>query len=148
MPTARRGPERLWRAETMGMIGVWLIGAQGSLASTVVLGARAIARKLAAGGGLVTELPEFAALPLVGAGDLVFAGWDIAPAGLVRRARALACDDAAVPESLVANLEPDLRAVEARVRPGFARGGGPANRARGSRVFLPRGESLAATVER
>jgi myo-inositol-1-phosphate synthase len=129
-------------------VGVWLIGAQGSLASTVVLGARAIARKLAAGGGLVTELPEFAALPLVGAGDLVFAGWDIAPAGLVRRARALARDDAAVPESLVANLEPDLRAVEARVRPGFARGGGPANRERGSRPFLPRGESLAATVER
>ena len=39
----------------MPKIGVWLIGAQGSLASTVVLGARAVARRLATGGGLVTE---------------------------------------------------------------------------------------------
>jgi myo-inositol-1-phosphate synthase len=37
--------------------------------------------------------------------------------------------------------------VEARVRPGFAPGGGPANRPRAARGFLPRGESLAA-VER
>jgi myo-inositol-1-phosphate synthase len=50
----------------MAKVGVWLVGAQGSLASTVVLGARAIARGLAAGGGLVTELPELAGLPLVG----------------------------------------------------------------------------------
>ena len=48
----------------MAKAGVWLIGAQGSLASTVVLGARAIARGLAAGGGLVTDLPELAGVPL------------------------------------------------------------------------------------
>ena len=132
----------------MAKAGVWLIGAQGSLASTVVLGARAIARGLAAGGGLVPDLPELAGLPLVGPGDLVFGGWDIAPAGLVGHARALASDDAAVAESLVAQLEADLKAVEARVRPGFADGGGPANRPRRFRSFLPRRESLAAAVER
>src|SRR5213083_2809566 len=132
----------------MGRVGVWLIGAQGSLASTVVLGARAIARKLAAGGGLVTELPELRPLPLVGLGDLVFGGWDIAPGGLVERARSLARDDCAVPEPLVTRLDEDLRAVEARVRPGFAPGGGPANLPQGSRAFLPRRESLASAVER
>src|SRR5881396_3299499 len=132
----------------MAKVGVWLIGAQGSLASTVVLGARAIARKLAAGGGLVTELPELAPLPLVGLGDLVFGGWDIAPGGLVERARSLARDDCAVPEPLVTRLDEDLRAVEARVRPGFAPGGGPANLPQGSRAFLPRRESLASAVER
>jgi len=132
----------------MGRVGVWLIGAQGSLASTVVLGARAIARKLAAGGGLVTELPELTSLPLVGLGDLVFGGWDIAQSGLVDRARSLARDDCAVPEPLVTRLDEDLMAVEARVRPGFAPGGGPANLPRGSRAFLPRRESLASAVER
>src|SRR2546422_1889141 len=80
----------------MAKVGVWLVGAQGSLASTVVLGARAIARKLAAGGGLVTELPELAALPFVPLADLAFGGWDIAPTGLVARARELAADDGAV----------------------------------------------------
>ena len=79
----------------MAKVGVWLIGAQGSLAATVVLGARAIARKLAAGGGLVTELPEFTPLPLVEADDLVFGGWDLVPTGLVAQAHALASDAAA-----------------------------------------------------
>ncbi len=132
----------------MARVGVWLIGAQGSLAATVVLGARAIARRLAAGGGLVTELPELAPLRLVGVADLVFGGWDLAPAGLVAQARALASDDAAVPESLVGELEGELAAVEARVRPGFADGGGPATRARRARAFLPRRESLGAAVAR
>ena len=132
----------------MPNVGVWLIGAQGSLASTVVLGARAIARKLGANGGLVTELPELAGLRLVALDDLAFGGWDLAPTGLVAHARALASEAAAVPESLVTRLEADLAAIEARVRPGFATGGGPANRVRGTRAFLPRRESLAVAVER
>src|SRR5438094_4846463 len=132
----------------MAKVGVWLVGAQGSLASTVVLGARAIARKLAADGGLVTELPELTALPFVPLADLAFGGWDIAPTGLVARARELAADDGAVAESLVTGLEADLKSIEMRIRPGFALGGGPATRPRGTRGFLPRGESLAVAVER
>src|SRR3989441_8351088 len=131
----------------MAKVGVWLIGAQGSLATTAVMGARAIARGLAGGGGLVTELPELAPLPLVGLGDLAFGGWDIAPTGLVAQARSLASDDAAVPESLVTRLEADLKAVEARVRPRFADRAGPAVR-RAARAFVPRGESLPAAVRR
>src|SRR3989442_12248391 len=127
----------------MAKIGVWLVGAQGSLASTVVLGARAIARRVATDGGLVTELPELAALPFVPLADLAFGGWDIAPTGLVARARELAADDGAVAESLVTRLEADLKSVEAHIRPGFVLGGGPANRPRGTRAFLPRGGSLA-----
>lgn len=132
----------------MTKVGVWLIGAQGSLASTAVLGARAIARRLATGGGLVTELPDLRPLRLVGVSDLVFGGWDVAPTGLVGQARTLASTDAAVPETLVAELEDELRAVEARVRPGFADGGGPATHTRRARAFLPRRESLARAVER
>src|SRR5438093_3854810 len=132
----------------MPKVGVWLIGAQGSLAATVILGARALVRGLATGGGLVTETRELAALPLAAPGDLTFGGWDIAPTGLVDRARALAREDSAVPESLVAQLEVDLRAVAARVRPGFADGGGPANRPSRRRGFMPRDEALSATIER
>src|SRR3989441_5855918 len=132
----------------MTKVGVWLVGAQGSLASTVVLGARAIARRLATGGGLVTELPELAALPFVPLADLAFGGWDIAPTGLVARAHELAADDGAVAESLVTGLEGDLKSVETHIRPGFVLGGGPATRRRGTLGFLPRGESLAVAVER
>ena len=132
----------------MAKVGVWLVGAQGSLASTVVLGARAIARRLATDGGLVTELAELAALPFVPLADLAFGGWDIAPTGLVARARELAADGGAVAESLVTGLEADLKSVEARIRPGFVLGGVLATRPRGTRGFLPRGESLAVAVER
>src|SRR5438309_10323626 len=95
----------------MAKVGVWLIGAQGSLASTVVLGARALAHGLAMCGGLVTETPEVSPLGLASPGDLVFGGWDIAPTGLVAQARSLARDDLAVPESLVVEPEAALRAV-------------------------------------
>src|SRR5437773_7086929 len=132
----------------MAKVGVWLVGAQGSLASTVVLGARAIARRFATGVGLVTELPELAALPFVPLADLAFGGWDIVPTGLVARARELAADDGAVAEALVTGLEADLKSIEAAIRPGFALGGGPATRPRATRGFLPRGESLAVAVER
>src|SRR5947208_2211094 len=132
----------------MANVGVWLVGAQGSLASTVVLGARAIARRLATDGGLVTELPELAPLSLVGVSDLAFGGWDIAPTGLVARARELAADNGAVAEALVTRLEADLKSVEARIRPGFALGGALATRPQETRGFLPRGESLPVTVER
>src|SRR3989442_15562563 len=100
----------------MTKVGVWLIGAQGSLASTVVLGARVSARRLAGGGGLVTELPELAPLPLVGLGDLPFGGWDIAPTGPVAPARSPASSDAAVPASLVTRPGADPKTGEARVR--------------------------------
>ena len=129
-------------------IGVWLIGAQGSLASTVVLGARAIARGLARRGGLVTELPEVAPLPLVGIERLVFGGWDIAPTGLVARAQAMARDDRAVEPRLVDALADDLREVEARVRPGVLEGSGPAARSLAVRRFLPARETLAAAARR
>ncbi len=131
-----------------GKVGVWLIGAHGSLASTVVLGARAIARRLVSGGGLVTELPELTGLPLVGLDELAFGGWDIAPTGLVEQVRRLAQDDAAVEASLVAAVEGDLKAVEERVRPGFAASRGSASGRYRAHSFLPRAESLADAVER
>jgi myo-inositol-1-phosphate synthase len=132
----------------MGMIGVWLIGAQGSLASTVVVGARAIARGLAGRGALVTELPEVAVLPLAGFDKLVFGGWDVAPTGLRARARAMAIEDRALPTDLVETLDAELEAAEKAVRPGFLEGAGPAVRAFAKQSFLPRHESLTRAAQR
>ena len=132
----------------MGRTGVWLIGAQGSLASTVVTGARAIARKLAGRGALVTDLPELRGLPLVPFEDLVFGGWDIAPTGLRARARAMEVEDRALPSGLVSVLDDDLVEVEGRVRPGFLHGGGPATTALASRRFVGRRETLASATQR
>jgi len=128
-------------------IGVWLVGVRGTLASTVVVGARALARGLAGPWGLVTELPELSALSLVGLNQMVFGGWDVAPTGLVERARALALEDRALPADLVAALGDDLKAVDERIRPGFL-GDGPAARSPGTGASGSRKEPLAAAVER
>lgn len=132
----------------MGKVGAWLVGARGTVASTVVVGARAIAHGLAGSAGLVTELPEIAALPLVGLGDIVFGGWDVSSQPILERARAMATEDRALPAGLVAALEDDLMAVDLCVRPGYLEGGGPATQALASRAVRRRRESLAAAIER
>ncbi len=129
-------------------IGVWLVGARGRLASTVIVGARAIARGLAGREGLVTELPELAALPLVGPDQLVFGGWEVVSEGLLKEAWAMALQERALPADLVGALEEDLRVVEGRICPGFLEGGGPATRALAARAYLPRREPLGAAVNR
>src|SRR6185436_8834363 len=83
---------------------------------------------------LVTELPELAALPLADFDQMVFGGWDVAPTGLLARARGMANDDRALPE--------------ARVRPGVVEGGGPATRALARSAFVGRRAPLAKVVER
>jgi myo-inositol-1-phosphate synthase len=136
------------RRRTVRKIGVWLIGAHGSLASTVVVGTRAIVRGRAGVLGLVTELPEVGRLPLADLDQLVFGGWDIASRGLTERARKMEVDDRALPVGLVDDLEEDLNEIEGRIRPGFLDGGGPATRSMADRAFVPRKESLARAVER
>ena len=129
-------------------IGVWLVGARGTLAATVVVGARALARGLAESWGLVTELPEFAALHLISPGQLVFGGWDVTSTGLIERARTLEREDRALSAELVEAVEADLKVVEGRIRPGFLDGGGPATRSLADRAFLPQKEPLAAAADR
>ncbi len=101
--------------------GVWLIGALGDVATTTVLGARAVARGFAPPTGLVTAGDLLGGLDLVALGDLVFAGHDVRQAGALEGARGLAAAGV-VPGALVDALAGDLEAYAARVRPGFAFG--------------------------
>ncbi|MCW8141478.1 MAG: myo-inositol-1-phosphate synthase, partial [Planctomycetota bacterium] len=100
-------------------VGVWFVGALGDVATTTVLGARAIARGLAAPTGLVTARDLFQGLDLVALGDLVFAGHDVREGDPVEAARDLA-QKGVVPHRLAEDpeLQADLRAFGARVRPG------------------------------
>ena len=139
-----RGNRELTKTSTR-RIGVWLCGARGSLATTVVLGARAIARGLCGTTGLVTALPELRPLPLVDPAAFVFGGWDVASTPLSEQARVLALDDRAIPADLPSAVADDLRAVERSIRPGYRCG---AMRSRAARASGPASESLAATVAR
>ncbi|MGH3378117.1 MAG: inositol-3-phosphate synthase [Actinoallomurus sp.] len=97
--------------------GVWLIGARGSVATTAIAGAAAVAAGLTAPTGCVTELPDFSAARLPGLGDLVFGGHDIAGTALAKRAEQLV-RARVVPAGLPELVADDLAAADAEIRPG------------------------------
>lgn len=105
-------------------IGVWLIGARGSVATTAIVGAAAVAAGLAPPVGCVTELPDFSGARLPALGDLVFGGHDIADISLAKRAEQLV-RSRVIPARLPELVAADLAAADAEIRPGAGPGTGP-----------------------
>jgi myo-inositol-1-phosphate synthase len=60
-----------------GKLGVWLFGALGGLATTLVVGARGIGRGLCGTQGLLTETELCRGLPLAKVGNMVFGGHEV-----------------------------------------------------------------------
>ncbi|UNS99782.1 inositol-3-phosphate synthase [Streptomyces tubbatahanensis] len=96
--------------------GLWLIGARGSVATTTITGAAALAAKLAPPTGLVTETPPFAGASLPPLDSLVFGGHDTASCPLPKRAEALA-EAGVIPHGLPSALHAELAAADAAIRP-------------------------------
>lgn len=99
-------------------IGVWFVGARGSVATTAVVGALGVAHGLAPTTGLVTELPDLLPEGLPGLAQLVFGGHDVSSQSLTKKAESLAAGGV-VPAALVDALRGDLDAVDGEVRPGY-----------------------------
>lgn len=104
----------------MANTGVWLIGALGGLATTVVVGARGLARNLTPRKGLTTEGVEFRNLGFAPIEELVFGGHEIRSGSLVDTAREICRQNGSIPRELIDAVEEDLRVVDARIRAGTA----------------------------
>ncbi|MFI8238246.1 inositol-3-phosphate synthase [Streptomyces sp. NPDC085866] len=109
---------------TSPRVGVWLVGARGSVATTVVAGTAAIAADLASPTGCVTESPVFRGASLPALADLVFGGHDIVDVPLSARAGLLA-DAGVLPARVVAAVRPALEAADREIRDGSPREGEP-----------------------
>jgi myo-inositol-1-phosphate synthase len=111
---------------SMNTIGVWLIGARGSVATTTIVGAAT----LAAGGcdatGCVTELPDFSRAGLAPFTAMTFGGHDISGMPLAIRARELVLGGV-IPAGTATAAAAALDAAEQEIRPGTgaAAGGRP-----------------------
>ena len=103
-----------------GRIGVWLVGARGSLAVTSVAGAAAVRAELAEPIGLVGETEPFARVGLPPLADLVFGGHDVVDTPVQKRAEQLV-HTGVLPAALPGAVADDLRAAEAEIRPGAER---------------------------
>ncbi|MEW2258396.1 inositol-3-phosphate synthase [Streptomyces sp. NPDC047869] len=97
--------------------GVWLVGARGSVATTVVAGCAAVTAGLRAPTGLVTEAPAFAGSGLPAWSSLVFGGHDTTDCPLPKRAEELAAGGV-LPPGLPAAVEAELDEAEREIRPG------------------------------
>ncbi|MGY0057516.1 inositol-3-phosphate synthase [Streptomyces sp. LZ34] len=97
--------------------GVWLVGARGSVATTVVAGCAAVTAGLRPPTGLVTEAPAFAGSGLPALSSLVFGGHDTTDCPLPKRAEQLAAGGV-LPPGLPAAVAAELAAADEEIRPG------------------------------
>ncbi|WP_078648253.1 inositol-3-phosphate synthase [Streptomyces leeuwenhoekii] len=97
--------------------GVWLIGARGSVATTVVAGCAAVTAGLHPPAGMVTETPVFTGAGLPPLPSLVFGGHDTLDCPLPKRAEALAAAGV-LPPGLPAAVHAELAAADREIRPG------------------------------
>lgn len=98
-------------------VGVWLIGARGSVATTVVAGCAALAAGLHPPLGLVTETAECAGSGLPPLAALVFGGHDTTDCPLPKRAEQLAAGGV-LPHGLPSAVAAELAAADREIRPG------------------------------
>ncbi|MEU4689170.1 inositol-3-phosphate synthase [Actinoplanes sp. NPDC023714] len=92
-------------------VGLWLVGARGSVAVTSVIGALAVRAGLTEPTGMVTESPPLRDADLPPLTDFVFGGHDVTDVPLAKKAESLAAAGV-----LPASLIPDLTAVEDEVK--------------------------------
>ncbi|QDI67954.1 myo-inositol-1-phosphate synthase [Streptomyces calvus] len=98
-------------------VGVWLVGARGSVATTVVAGCAAVTAGLHPPTGMVTESPVFADSGLPALSSLVFGGHDTVDCPLPKRAEALAAGGV-LPPGLPSAVAAELAAADREIRPG------------------------------
>lgn len=128
--------------------GVWFVGVGGNLGVTAILGARAMARGLAAPIGLITETPGFAGVSLPAVSELVFGGHEVRPGGLAEAARANSGRGGFLPADLVEALGDELEQAQAAIRPGTLRGAPAPLKALVNGHTVPEDASGEAAVER
>lgn len=103
------------RKTSSDRLGVWLFGAYGGLATTVVTGARAIARGLESPRGLVTATELVDGLPIAPIEGMVFGGHEMRDGDFVSSANEIQAATGTIPWPLLGKLTKDLQAASKNV---------------------------------
>ncbi len=103
-----------------------MIGARGGVASVVSTGLAALQQGQVESVGLVSELPEFAGLQLVGWDSIVVGGHEIRDRSLVDEVRQFQQSSRAFAPELIDQVAAALETVDTRIRPGIVAQAGPA----------------------
>lgn len=103
-------------------VGVWFVGARGSVATTAVAGCAAVTAGLHTPNGMVAETAPFAGSGLPALSSLVFGGHDTAHCPLPKRAEELTAAGV-LPHGLAAAVRGELAAADEEIRPGGPQSG-------------------------
>lgn len=106
-------------------VGVWLVGAWGGVATTVVVGLTALRKGLTETNGLVTALPPFADLDLVGWDELVIGGHEIRETTFAAEAQVLLEKSHVFNAGTLSAIASQLAKFDKNVRPGTLVNVGP-----------------------
>ncbi len=107
-------------------VGVWLIGALGSVSTTALIGALALRKGLIDATGMVTATEPFQGLDLVPVTDLEFGGCDIRDGTLIDTAYQLFQETRCIDLRILKAVEEDLLRIDANIDGGTARNCGAA----------------------
>jgi myo-inositol-1-phosphate synthase len=99
-------------------VGLWLVGAKGGVATTVMTGLAGLRTGAVPPVGLVTACEPFDRLGLVDFADIVVGGHDIRTGSLTAEARRMWTESRAITPDILDAAAPFLAEVEARLRPG------------------------------
>lgn len=103
---------------TKRKVGVWLIGAWGGVATTVVVGLAALRKGLTETTGLVSCLPAFSKLDLIQWDELVVGGHEIRDTNYSAEARVLVEKSHVFNEKTLAGISSLLEKFDGNIRPG------------------------------
>ncbi|MBI5248297.1 MAG: inositol-3-phosphate synthase [Desulfomonile tiedjei] len=107
-------------------IGVWLIGALGSISTTVMLGALALRKNLIGPTGMVTATEPFSRLGLAPVEIMEFGGCDVRRESLRDAARQIARETGCIDPAILNQIEADLALIDRDISPGTSRNCGEA----------------------
>ncbi len=128
-------------------IGMWLIGARGSVATTSIVGLIGLQKGLVGTVGLVSSLPRFADLDLPDWSDFVVGGHEIRSVPLADEAMRLTGTGRTATPELIAQCTEELRGIDGRIRPGTLYNVGRTITDLAD-AAVPRGESPRQAVDR
>lgn len=97
--------------------GVWMVGAGGAVATTVLLGTHALRTGTTDETGLISATPPYASLPLVSETNLVFGGWELYEPDPTGPMTDLHQQSGLFNESCIREAEPFFRDVYSRLQP-------------------------------
>lgn len=130
-------------------VGVWLIGAWGGVATTVVVGLAALRKGLTDTTGLVSELRPFAGLDLVKWDEIVVGGHEIRETNYSAEAKVLLEQSRVFNATALAAIAPQLAKFDKNVRPGtLINVGSTIEALAGGAAAKTRKESAAQAVNR